>query len=233
MGRALLFWAIIFGTGFAYFGKNLDLRFLSNNKIEQQSTQDNLINDYDPSNDEQFSKEERDYFKEVAKKSEFTSDTGIRRWNDDIRIYVVGDKVDYLMEELDKIIGELNEIIQPIDLKIVDEKSKANLTIYLTGSDEYVEIEPIAKKYVGSNWGLFVLSFSDGFISNATMYVDMERCYQIDGQKHLLREELTQALGLRNDSYDYPESIFYSNWSETTEYTELDRSLIDMLYNHW
>lgn len=144
MGRALLFWAIIFGTGFAYFGKNLDLRFLSKNKIEQQSKQDNLINDYDPSNDEQFSKEERDYFKEVAKKSEFTSDTGIRRWNDDIRIYVVGDKVDYLMEELDKIIGELNEIIQPIDLKIVDEKSKANLTIYLTGSDEYVEIEPIA-----------------------------------------------------------------------------------------
>jgi hypothetical protein len=233
MGRALLFWAIIFGTGFAYFGKNLDLRFLTNNKIKQQSTQDNLINDYDPSNDEQFSKEERDYFKEVAKKSEFTSDTAIRRWNDDIRIYVVGDKVDYLMEELDKIIGELNEIIQPIDLKIVNEKSKANLTIYLTGSDEYVEVEPIAKKYVGSNWGLFVIQPNVSFIESATVFVNMEECFEIQSQKHLLREELTQSLGLRNDSYTYPESIFYSKWTETTEYTDLDRSLIDMLYNHW
>jgi hypothetical protein len=233
MGRALLFWAIIIGTGSVYFGKNLELRFSSNNKIKQQSKQEDFLNDYDPSKDEQFTKEERDYFKEVAKKSEFTSDTAIRRWNNDIRIYVVGDKVDYLMEELDKIVGELNEIIQPIDLKIVNEKSKANLTIYLTGSDEYVEFEPIAKKYVGSNWGLFVIQPNNSFIESATVFVNMEECFQIQGQKHLLREELTQALGLRNDSYDYPESIFYSNWSETTEYTDLDRSLIDMLYNHW
>ena len=233
MGRALLFWAIIFGTGFAYFGKNLDLRFLSNNKIKQQSKQEEFLNDYDTSKDEKFSKEERDYFKEVAKKSEFTSDIFIKALNDDIRIYVVGDKVDYMMDELDKIVGELNEIIQPIDLKIVNEKSKANLTIYLTGSDEYVEVEPIAKKYVGSNWGLFVIKPNNSFIESVTVFVNMEECFQIQGQKHLLREELTQALGLRNDSYDYPESIFYSNWSETTEYTELDRSLIDMLYNHW
>ena len=61
----------------------------------------------------------------------------------------------------------------------------------------------------------------------------MEKCFEIQSQKHLLREELTQSLGLRNDSYTYPESIFYSNWTNTTEYTELDKSLIDMLYNHW
>ncbi|MFM7666984.1 MAG: DUF2927 domain-containing protein, partial [Bacteroidota bacterium] len=38
---------------------------------------------------------------------------------------------------------------------------------------------------------------------------------------------------LTNDTYDYPESIFYQKWSETTEYAPIDRVLIDMLYNHW
>jgi hypothetical protein len=65
------------------------------------------------------------------------------------------------------------------------------------------------------------------------MYVDIYRCESLDGQKHLLREELTQSLGLFNDSYKYENSIFQQRWTETTEYAPIDRVLIDMLYNHW
>ena len=65
------------------------------------------------------------------------------------------------------------------------------------------------------------------------MYVDLDRCTSITGQKHLLREELTQSLGLKNDTYDYPESIFYQNWTEITDFAPIDRRLIDMLYNYW
>jgi hypothetical protein len=63
------------------------------------------------------------------------------------------------------------------------------------------------------------------------MYVDIERTKSRDAQRHLLREELTQSLGLINDTYDYPESIFYQGWTETTEYAPIDRELIQMLYN--
>ena len=62
------------------------------------------------------------------------------------------------------------------------------------------------------------------------MYVDIYRANDQE-QKHLLREELTQSLGLFNDSYKYPESIFYQDWTTTTEYAQIDRELIDMLYN--
>jgi hypothetical protein len=65
------------------------------------------------------------------------------------------------------------------------------------------------------------------------MYVDIYRCESIEGQKHLLREELTQSLGLTNDAFDYRESIFYQKWTETTEYAPIDRKLIEMLYNYW
>ena len=64
------------------------------------------------------------------------------------------------------------------------------------------------------------------------MYVDTERCTSIDAQKHLLREELTQSLGLFNDSDKYPNSIFQQAWTETTEYSEIDIKMIHMLYNN-
>jgi hypothetical protein len=64
------------------------------------------------------------------------------------------------------------------------------------------------------------------------MYVDVERTsFNYDAQKHLLREELTQSLGLLNDSWKYPESIFYQGWTTTTEFTEMDKRLIDLIYN--
>ena len=33
-----------------------------------------------------------------------------------------------------------------------------------------------------------------------------------------------------NDSYLYEDSIFYAGWTDTTEYMEIDRTLVSMLY---
>jgi hypothetical protein len=62
------------------------------------------------------------------------------------------------------------------------------------------------------------------------MYVDIERANATE-QKHLLREELTQALGLAKDSPLYMESIFQSRWTTTNEYAPIDRDLIRLLYH--
>ncbi len=50
-------------------------------------------------------------------------------------------------------------------------------------------------------------------------------------QKHLLREEFTQSLGLARDSQLYMESIFQSNWTTTIKYAPIDRDLIRLLYH--
>ena len=47
----------------------------------------------------------------------------------------------------------------------------------------------------------------------------------------MLREELTQSLGLARDSEEYLESIFQSAWTTTNEYAEIDRDLIRLLYH--
>ena len=64
------------------------------------------------------------------------------------------------------------------------------------------------------------------------MYVNMEGNLTMNERKHLLREELTQILGLCNDSYQFENSIFYQGWTDTTEYAEIDKELITMLYNN-
>jgi len=94
------------------------------------------------------------------------------------------------------------------------------------------QINRVSKDLTQHNWGMFSVN-SGAEIRRGEMYIDIYRCHSLNGQKHLLREELTQSLGLFNDSYKYDESIFQQSWTETTEYAPIDRVLIDMLYNHW
>jgi hypothetical protein len=176
-----------------------------------------------------YSKETKEYFDEIAYGREFDEKSNsLYKWNTDVKIYVDGEKPEYLMSELRRVIIELNDIIDPIDIKIVSSKSQSNFVIYFgdhkTFGQKY-NITPL--EILEDNWGLFELYYGTG-----VMYVDLQRNNNKVTQKHLLREELTQSLGLVNDSYKYPESIFYQGWTSTTEFAPIDRELIDMLYNN-
>ena len=71
------------------------------------------------------------------------------------------------------------------------------------------------------------------YIFNIT-YVYMGIATDVTDQQdrnHLILEELTQSLGLMNDSYQYGDSIFQSEWTETQSLANIDYELIYMLYN--
>jgi hypothetical protein len=175
------------------------------------------------------SPEVTNYFNEVVMNTEFG---GPRKtaytWKKDMLIYVDGEKPEYLMDELKRIVGELNDIINPIELKIVSSPAESNYTIYIGShvdfKNKYKLLEP---QLLERNWGYFELYNNSGVI-----YIDTYRNGDKTSYKHLLREELTQSLGLFNDSYKYPESIFYQGWTTTTEFAPIDREIIDMLYNN-
>jgi len=178
-----------------------------------------------------FSPEAKEYFKKIAYGNEFdANDKSLSKWNQDINIYVVGTKCDYLMSELESIVSELNGLINTIDINIVSNESDANFFILFGSAQDYNDYDSESIGYTDHNRGLFIL-YGGEILTRGTMYVDIEKITKVDAKKHILREELTQSLGLPNDSYDYPESIFYQGWTETTEYTELDKELIQMLYN--
>lgn len=176
-----------------------------------------------------YSEETKEYFKEIALKTEFNGDREkVFVWTTDMKIFVDGQKPEYLMNELRKIVAELNVIIDPINIKIVSTKSESNYIVYfgshLDFKNKYSCNDP---QHLDDNWGYFEV-----YPNRGKMYVDLYRNDDTESHKHLLREELTQSLGLFNDSWSYPESIFYQGWTTTTEFAPIDRELIDMLYNN-
>ncbi|MCS6820497.1 MAG: DUF2927 domain-containing protein [Microscillaceae bacterium] len=176
------------------------------------------------------------YFKEIAFGSEFGSSTSfIKKWTQDIKIFVDGEQNLTLLRELDRIITELNQLVQEIKIYKVNAQSQANLIIYLGSAEMYVQkYDKDAENLVKTNRGLFTTHTNGaGVITKATLYVDLPNLDSQEARKHLLREELTQALGLMRDSYTYPNSIFQQNWTETTEYDPIDRQLVKLLYQPW
>ena len=180
-----------------------------------------------------YTEEEISYFNEIARSSEYSDqDKGlVCKWESDVNIFVTGEDSPELVSELEKIVGELNGIINPININIVNNKSDANYIICFGSESDFHNITPSSVNYTEHNWGLFIIN-SGQVIRQGSMYVDTHRCTTLDGQKHLLREELTQSLGLCNDSYKYDNSIFQQAWTTTTEYAPIDIKLIDMLYNN-
>jgi hypothetical protein len=176
-----------------------------------------------------YSEEAKEYFREITLKTEFDGDRkNAFVWMTDIKIFVDGQKREYLMNELRKIVAELNVIIDPINVKIVSNKSESNYIVYFGSHTDFkTKYKLSSPQHLDNNWGYFEVSTNSG-----KMYVDLVRNGDVESYKHLLREELTQSLGLFNDSWDYPESIFYQGWTTTTEYAPIDRELIDMLYNN-
>lgn len=179
----------------------------------------------------EYSAEAKSYFNKIAYGNEFdVNDNSLSKWNQDINIYVVGEKRPHLMSELEDIVSELNGLISTIEINIVSNESDANFIVLFGSAQDFNNYDEESIGYTDHNQGLFI-AYGGTNLTRATMYVDIKRTKRDDAQKHLLREELTQALGLSNDSYDYPESIFYQGWTETTEYTELDKDVIRMMYN--
>jgi len=182
------------------------------------------------------SKEVIEYHEEIANNSEFSNSKGLYFYKKDVKIYLEGNMPDYLKEELDSIIKELNDLIIPIEIYYVDNKEESNMELFLGGMDKFIVEykKEHERSFLNSNWGLFWIYREGTEITNTTVFIDTKRCTHPNDQKHLLREEVTQAFGLRNDSYKYPESMFYSRWPpgiSTTEYSDLDKEIIKYHYN--
>lgn len=171
------------------------------------------------------------YFLEIALNSgEFGSGRNeIKKWASDLRIYIPDTAATVLMAEFEKVKDEINTLSKSIQLRRVATEQEANFIMFFGSGEDYAAIEPSAEQGIADNWGMFFFWWNAQCnIYRGSMYVDIIRTRDFDCQKHLLREELTQALGLERDSFQYSESIFYENWNCTTEYTEIDKEVISL-----
>lgn len=181
-----------------------------------------------------YSSKTKEYFLTIALGAEYGDKTqNIKKWVEGINILIQGESPKYLIYELNEIIKELNELNNNIKIKTTVYKKKANFILFFGSGIDYVrEIEKSALSYIDDNWGLFWCYWNENFeLYRASVCIDITKITGKDIGRHLLREELTQALGLMNDSPLYEDSIFYEGQTATTEYSQIDRDIIKILYN--
>ena len=174
-----------------------------------------------------FTQEEIEYFTEIALGAEFGDEVPvIKKWNCDIRIKVNGEPTEADLQTINNIVDDMNELINGITIKIVGEKE--NLTITFSPESDFSSID---QNYVPTNYGFFwALWHDDNFvIYDASILISSADITQQE-RSHLIREELTQSLGLMNDSNKYKDSIFFQEWTDVIEYSEIDRAVIKLLY---
>ena len=106
--------------------------------------------------------------------------------------------------------------------------ARASCEIHFAPEGRFASIEP---HYVPTNYGFFWTNWNaDGEIYWSRVLISTTGVTEQE-RAHLIREELTQSLGLMNDSYAHADSIFYQEWTDVTRYSPADRRVIDMLYS--
>jgi len=185
-----------------------------------------------------------DYFKEIALKTEYDDNPEkVIKWRKVMSLYIYKEKE---FEEQMVVIFNTISIINDISsdgfkIEVTQNPTKANAFLYLCKkekvkvlapkfyellNDDMIDYNYTGLTYVEFKWTNFV-------ITKALIFIDTEP--SIEEQKLAIIEEVTQSIGLLNDSDKYPDSIFYENDSIKNsgnyQYSKMDLALISFLYN--
>ena len=189
------------------------------------------------------------YFLEVAHKIEgLAGDRPVRKWGvrsglgKEVFVYVSRLDSNFdreLFSELEHIVAEINNLTDEVNLKIIEGDPQSSfelnaLRIYLGDIANYKKhIEPAANVDGVTADGFFVYHSvgNTSEIVRGSVWVDTVTASSKQRLHHVLREEVTQVLGLTNDSNRFEDSIFFQGDSETASYSKADRDLLRILYH--
>jgi hypothetical protein len=173
------------------------------------------------------SPESLDYLNEIGFGVEYgDADQLLHKWTEDIRINVRGTPTRADLEALEEVVAELNGVLSDVHLQVT--YGTGNLEIYFLPESQFASVEPA---YVPVNLGFFRVWWDNtGAIHRARILIASRGITQQE-RSHLIREELTQSLGLFKDSWRYPDSVFYQGWTDINKYSDLDRTTVRLLYD--
>ncbi len=176
----------------------------------------------------QYSQEAVDYYVEVALGSEYgNSSPVVRKWRHDIVIGIEGEPSEADLAEFDRVVAELNELRRGPRIRRAAPAVEPNVRLHFAPASSFGDILP---EYVPGNRGFFWYWYNHrNEIIAAVVLIDNTDAISQTFRNHLIREEITQALGLAKDSPRYPGSIFYDRSTPApVEYTPLDREVIQI-----
>lgn len=167
------------------------------------------------------------YFLELAFGNEVgRSVDALRTWQTAVRVRAAGSVTAADSMELRATIAELNAIVGRPFIQLVTRGE--NCTVDFTSRATFSRLAtPQERRAEGHVWVWWDAEYQ---ITSARILI---RDDLAPGRRaHLLREELAQALGLLNDSWQYPESMFYQGRTTLVTFSPMDRAVIRLLDAH-
>jgi len=250
----LLVIGVLLIIGFSLLEKPTQIKILRGLEVIFDKERDEFVNfiftqkDEDINLSEIYSEETLRHFDEVCHNS--GSDFGVdqtrrellSKWREDVVFFIEGNPEPYMVNEVDRVIDELNTLINTITIKRTTIKDQANSFIFFGPKKEFVEKNNIKDKEILKNIngcsGFFMASFRPNdrdekfvYLCNSIILIDITTLKKVNRVKHVIREEMTQSIGFGCDTMNQPNSVFYELPSEVTEYSKIDREIIDILYN--
>lgn len=174
-----------------------------------------------------YTEDEIAYLEEIAFASEYGSSYDrVKKWNTDLRIGVRGHPDAAELQALEQVMQDANRLMEGV--KMVREDENPNVVMYFIPHKDFVKYT--SKELAKANWGLVTFQDgSEGVIQSAQVLIATDKGTPAS-RAHLIREELTQGLGMAQDSWKYEDSVFYQGWTETMQYAPIDKKIISMLY---
>jgi hypothetical protein len=178
------------------------------------------------------------YFKDVTLNSEFDdSPHKIIKWNKPMFLYVLKENpCEEQIETIQKTVDDINELATDgFRIELTEDSNKKNSILYLLNKKKAIKLDSSFFEGIKENFsGLTEAEFqwSDYSIIKSKIFINEEEFLQL--QKVAILEEVTQSIGLMNDSKTYTESVFYQNKSEEDSvraYSNIDRDIIKLLYH--
>jgi hypothetical protein len=175
------------------------------------------------------SKDTLNYFYKIALGAEYGDKVNVViKWAQPVvTIKVDGSVSGSSRKCLNRVISDFNALTETTDLRITGNPG-ADIKFHFAPVSRFKKLEP---EYVPGNDGFFYVTWrGDHTISSSTVLIRTTgisssiRC-------HLIREELTQTMGLMSDSTEHTDSVFYGRYTPApTKYSALDKRLIKLLY---
>lgn len=181
---------------------------------------------------------ELDFVQGVVLGPEFGGDGLIvSRWKSSPTLSIFGGSAED-HQQIENIVGQLNMLTKSsgVQIKIVKPKTEnASFKVFLVPKDDFYGIAAKYRfTYTEHNDGFFNIHWNGWHqIDRAIVMIRDETSGK--KRRHFMFEEITQAMGLANDSPLYKDSVFFAkgrNGGSAQDYSPLDRKLIRFTYQY-
>ena len=172
-----------------------------------------------------------DFYREIAFDSEYGTGTSkIRKWDYEPVFYIYpGEDADKYLPLIRDHIGDLCRIPGFPGFKYTDDPEEATLKLKFISAEE---MDELTSGYGEKAYGLTSITWLNFncHIIRGEIYIVREADCSPEDVRHAVLEELTQSMGLINDSYEFTDSIFYQGYSTTPGLSYIDWLMLRLHY---